>query len=67
VGRLAEIAQQLREAASRGDWVLDWSRFNEMLAQAAAATQAADHAQAATEYLHAISFMMAQLKCQHGG
>jgi protein phosphatase len=66
VGRLTEIVRQLRDAATEANWVVDWSRFNAFLDRAAAAAQSADHPQSAREYLHAISFMMAELKHQRG-
>jgi hypothetical protein len=44
--------------------VLDWSRFNAVLDQAATAKQAADHVQAVRQYFRAVNFMMVQLKLQ---
>ena len=67
VGRLTEILEQLRSAAGEAHWVVDWSRFDAIIHQATTAAQSADHAQAAREYLHAISFMMAELKHQRPG
>ena len=60
--RLAGIVGELREAATREDWKLDWSRFRGHLDRATAAREAADYAQAAQQYCYAMSFMMAQLK-----
>ena len=64
VERLRDIVQQLRDAAAHEDWTVDWHRFNGYLAEAAAATKAADYPQATRQYLHALSFVMAELKRQ---
>jgi serine/threonine protein phosphatase PrpC len=66
VGKFSEVVEQLREAAFRKDWKLDWFHFNNLLAEATAARQAADHAEAVRQYIRAASFMMAQLKLQRG-
>jgi serine/threonine protein phosphatase PrpC len=64
VDRLSRLVEELRDAASRESWVLDWSRFNALLDQAATAKQAADHVQAVRQYFRAVNFMMVQLKLQ---
>ena len=61
---LADLVRELREAAGRDKWAVDWSRFNGHLQRATAATQTADYPQAVQHYCQAISFMMAQLKQQ---
>jgi protein phosphatase len=67
VGQLGDIVQQLRDAAIREDWTVDWQQFDALPDQAAAASQAGDHARAVRKYCQAISFMMTELKHQHGG
>lgn len=64
VEQLANVFQQLREAATTEDWAIDWSRVINYSRQAAAATQAQSYAQAVREYCHAISFMMNELRAQ---
>jgi protein phosphatase len=67
-GQLAAVARELRdttqEAAASENWTVDWNRFNAQMDQAAAASQAGDHAQAVRQYGLAISFLMAELKRQ---
>ncbi|MGA2034944.1 MAG: hypothetical protein ABSG68_22065 [Thermoguttaceae bacterium] len=60
--RLADIARDLRQAASHEDWVIDWSQFNPLVDEAAAAANRGDFTQSVRQYCHAISFMMEQLK-----
>ena len=60
--RLADISQQLREAAANENWSIDCGDFDTHLARADAAAQAANLADAAREHLLAIMFMMAQLR-----
>ena len=62
VARLADLAQQLRDAASHEEWSVEWEGFNTRTSQAAAAQQAGNHADAVRESCHAISFMMEQLR-----
>ena len=64
LGRLAEIARQLRDAALSENWAVDWGAFDGFLAQAAAAAQAGNLADAARGHLCAITSMMAQLRNQ---
>jgi len=64
VDRFSRIVEELRDAAAREDWTVDWHRFNGLLDQAADARKAANHLQAVRQYFAAISFMMAQLKLQ---
>ena len=59
VGRLADVARDLVEAAKQGDLGVDWGRFNKLMDRGAAA---ADFAQAVGQYCGAISFMIAELK-----
>jgi Flp pilus assembly protein TadD len=54
----------LREAATKGQWAVDWTRFNAQMDRGTAATQTGDFAQAIRQYCQSISFMMAELKRQ---
>jgi len=62
--QLTEMVDQLRDAATKEQWTIDWSRFNGYRDRAEAAKQSGDQAAATREYLHAISFMMVQLRHQ---
>jgi serine/threonine protein phosphatase PrpC len=62
--KLIEIINQLRDAAVGENWKIDWDRFNLFLSTANEARNSADYVASAREYLHAISFMMAELKRQ---
>lgn len=64
VQRIGGIVEELREAASRENWTLDWQQFNALWDQATAARQAADHVRALRKYFRAVDFMMVQLKLQ---
>ncbi len=64
VDRLEQIVRELRDAATHDDWSIDWSRFNALQSQAAAAKKDAQHARAVREHFHAIRFMVDQLKHQ---
>ncbi len=64
VDRLNQIVEELREAATDGDWAVDWPRFDELLKQAADAKESNKPTEAVRSYCHLISFMMAQLKHQ---
>ncbi|MBN2577436.1 MAG: serine/threonine-protein phosphatase [Pirellulales bacterium] len=58
------IVQELRDAAEHEKWNVDWSGFHPLLAQAESARARKDYPAAAREYLHAINYMMQQLKHQ---
>jgi protein phosphatase len=69
VRRLAEIVRELRTAANDKDEsadapgaAVDWNRFNGFLDRAAAANQAADHAQAIRQYCLGINFVLNEMK-----
>jgi protein phosphatase len=64
VNQLATVARELREAATKGQWAVDWTRFNAQMDRGTAATQTGDFAQAIRQYCQSISFMMAELKRQ---
>jgi protein phosphatase len=59
---LSRIVEELRDAATREDWTVDWSRFNALLSEATAARETANQNQVIQRYFAAISFVMAQLK-----
>jgi PPM family protein phosphatase len=64
LSRLTNIIQQLRDAATKEKWSVDWAGFERFTAQATSANQSGNSVEAAREYLHAISFLMAQLRQQ---
>ena len=66
VRRLAEIAQQLRDAASNEAWDVDWQSFNKHTSLAAEAAEAADYAEAVREYCRAFGFMMEHYCSERG-
>ncbi len=65
---LAQMAQQLRDAAKEEHWTLDWHRFNALGEEAQAARAAGNFSQAVRQYALAISFMMSEIRRQpaHG-
>lgn len=65
VQALDEIAGELRDAARREHWKVDWAQFNAFVSQAHSARDETDYSQAVRDYFRAISFMMAELKDQH--
>lgn len=62
LGRMAEIVRQLRQAAENEKWAVDWTAFDRLLAQAAAAAQAGNLSEAAAGHLRAITSLMTQLR-----
>jgi protein phosphatase len=64
LGRFAEIARQLRDAAVSENWAVDWAVFDRFLAQAAADAHAGNMTDAVRGHLCAITSMMAQLRNQ---
>ncbi len=62
LARLAEITRQLRDAALAENWSIDWGRFDGFLTQAAVGFQAGRLVNAARDYLHAITFLMSELR-----
>ena len=59
---MTDIVQQLRDAAGEESRPVDWTAFNEQVAQASSAAEAGRHADAAREYLRAITHLMDQLR-----
>jgi protein phosphatase len=64
VSDLARLVSQLRDAATEGNWSLDWSSFNTYNRQAEAAAEKEDHAQALRDYARALRAMMNELRNQ---
>ncbi|NLX97877.1 MAG: serine/threonine-protein phosphatase [Rhodopirellula sp.] len=64
VDRLARTVGQLRDAATNEDWEIDWHHFNQIQADADAATFNAKYSAAVRLYCHALSFMMGELRAQ---
>ena len=62
--RLNEIIQQLRDAATKENWSIDWAPFDKILAQTSLAAQTNNFVDATRNSLRAISFLMAQLRQQ---
>jgi len=64
---LAEMTQQLRDAAANANWRVAWDAFWKHESQAASAANAAEFGKAVREYCRAISSMMEQLRHQADG
>ncbi len=64
VGNLGLLVDQLREAASDGQWSVDWTKFNAYSTQGKAAMDRRDYAQAVRDYSRALRFMMNELRSQ---
>ncbi len=62
--KLAEMTQQLRDAAANAKWQVSWDTFWKHESRAASAAHAAEFAEAVREYCRAISGMMEQLRHQ---
>jgi len=64
VTNLGLLIDQLREAATDGQWTVDWTKFNAYSEQGKAAIARRDYAQAVREYARALRFMMNELRSQ---
>ena len=64
--RLAQIGDELRQAASSEQWNVDWNTFNTLFTQAGAAAQAGNYPESIQLYCQAVSFMMNEVKNQRG-
>ncbi|MBX7073581.1 MAG: protein phosphatase 2C domain-containing protein [Pirellulales bacterium] len=64
---LAKIVGQLRQAATDGNFAVDWSRFRGWEEAAVAAAERSDYAIAIRSYCRAMSSMMQQLRNQSSG
>ena len=65
VSNLGLLIDQLREAATDGQWSVDWTKFNAYSAQGKSAIDRRDYAQAVREYSRALRFMMNELRSQN--
>ncbi|MHB0956412.1 MAG: PP2C family protein-serine/threonine phosphatase [Pirellulaceae bacterium] len=65
IHKLAALVDQLRSATDGPDWKVDVSGFNQHGAQAEKAAREGKFEEALKHYVHAISFMMAELREQH--
>jgi len=66
IERLSRTVTELREAAADSNWQVDWNQFNAFTERAQEASSQKQTSQAVREYCHAISFMMNQIRGQHG-
>ena len=64
VGALAEVAAELRQAATEGEYKVEWTTFNGWIDRAQSHRKAGKLAHAVHDFGEAISFMMAQLRTQ---
>ncbi len=64
VGKLAALVDQLRSATEGGDWKVDLGGFNQHGRRAEQATREGKFEEALKHYMHAISYMMAELREQ---
>ena len=62
--KLASLVEQLRAATDESNWTVDLRPFNKHCAAAEEATRAAEFEAALRHYVHAISYMMAELREQ---
>jgi protein phosphatase len=62
--RLAAIVEELREAAREGDWVIEWTAFDELVRKAMQADREKNYLEGVRQYCRAISFMMNELRSQ---
>jgi protein phosphatase len=65
IGRLAALVDQLRSATEGANWKVDLGGFNQHRIQAETATREGKFEEALKHYVHAISYMMAELREQH--
>jgi protein phosphatase len=64
VVELKRLVDQLRDAATEGNWSLDWSKFNTYSRQAQAEAEKHDYPQAVRDYARALRSMMSELRNQ---
>jgi len=62
--KLAEMTQQLRDAAAQSTWNIDWQAFCDHESRAAGAARDGKYLEATREYCRAITCMMEQLRHQ---
>jgi protein phosphatase len=64
VAELKRLVDQLRDAATQGNWSLDWSKFNTFSKQAQAEAEKHEYPQAVRDYARAMRSMMSELRNQ---
>jgi len=64
VGELARLVDQLRDAATEGNWSLDWSKFNTYSRQAETEANNKEYSQAVRDYSRAVRWIMNELRNQ---
>jgi len=64
VQTLADVCQELREAAQQENWVVEWPKFQACNSRAEAAVKTGNFSEAVQGYGEAISFLMEQLRRQ---
>jgi hypothetical protein len=64
ISKLAEVIEELREAARDGNWNIDWRTFDEYCNRAQAADERKSYIDGVREFCRAISFMMKELRSQ---
>ncbi|MDZ4817868.1 MAG: PP2C family serine/threonine-protein phosphatase [Planctomycetota bacterium] len=64
VSHLHKLVTQLRDAATAGDWSIDWSKFNTYARQGALAAEKHEYQQAVRDYSRALRAMMNELRSQ---
>jgi hypothetical protein len=64
VAELAKLVNQLRDAATEGNWSLDWSKFNAFSRQAETEATQGNHSHAVRDYARALRAMMNELRNQ---
>jgi len=64
IGWVKDLTEQLRDAAEKEAWHIDWDRYHQHRDAAASAIAAGNLTEAGREYLRAVSVMMDQLKRQ---
>lgn len=64
ISKLAEIIEELREAARDGNWNIDWRTFEDYCNRAQAADERKDYIDGVREFCRGISFMMKELRSQ---
>jgi protein phosphatase len=64
VAELKKLVDQLRDAATEGNWSLDWSKFNAFSKQAQAEAEQRNFPQAVRDYSRALRSMMSELRNQ---
>jgi len=64
VAELKRLVDQLRDAATEGNWSLDWSKFNAFSRQAETDSERQNYADAVRDYSRALRSMMHELRNQ---